>query len=169
MSERFWVNAIGFQLVWWLSILYGNDAVIVVSFIICLHLIFHSDPVLETCIVFSLAALGFVVDSVLTLYGVFEFDNSSFPPFWLLLLWMGFVATLRHSLAFFNNRLLLSALVGAIGGSSTYIAAAKLGAVSLGFSMLSSFLILAAIWLLLFPFLMYFSHRLGARYVRSDA
>jgi len=169
MSERFWVNAIGFQVIWWACILYREDAVIVVSFLLTLHLIFHSEPIAEMIIVVALAALGFMIDTALTLSGFFVFSDSLLPPLWLFLLWMGFVATLRQSLAFFSKRFYLGALAGALGGSTTYIAAAKLGAVSLGFSLSQSLLILAAIWLFLFPLLLHVSHRIGEHYVHSGA
>lgn len=164
ISQNFWVNVIGFQLIWWLSILVGDEAIFVVAIIISLHMVFHSQPLLELTVVLLTAILGFSVDLSLTLLGFFSFQNSGLPPLWLLFLWLGFGATLRQSLAIFSKNFALAGLIGSIGAGGTYIAAAKLGAVELSFSSTQSFLLLGAVWVFLFPLLLYLSKRLSAAY-----
>ena len=166
MSERFWVNFTGFQIVWWLCVLYRDDSVFIVSLLLMLHLVFHSQPIKEALVVVVLAFVGFAIDLLLTVSGFFIFANASLPPFWLFLLWMGFSATLRQSLAYFNDKVAVAAIFGAAGGSSSYIAAAELGAVDLGFSMIISLIALGLIWLVLFPLLLKASLWIGSQNVK---
>lgn len=164
ISQNFWVNFTGFQLIWWLSILYGNSAALPVTILILLHLLLHTQPLIELFTLILTSLLGFSIDFLLTLNGVFIFTESEAVPLWLGLLWLGFCATLRNSLSFFSGRYLLSAFVGSVGGSTTYLAAATLGAVELGFSPITVFIILLLIWAGLFPLLIFLSHRIGVRY-----
>jgi len=164
-SENKWINFAGFQLVWWLSILFGNLAIGVALAALSLHFLFHSRPFSEMATVFCAAILGFSIDSWLTLTGFFQFDGrDGIPPLWLFMLWMGFAATLRQSLSFFTDRYMLASALGGVGGSSTYIAAAELGAVQLDWGLLNSFLALTIVWSFLFPLLVFLSHLLSQRY-----
>ncbi len=169
ISQKFWINLIGFQAIWWLSILHGNTAAIFVALLIFLHFYFHSSPESEVLIVLVTAILGFWFDMLLAGLNFFIFPNQeSGFPFWLLLLWMGFCSTLRQSLGFFRGRYLLSSVCGALAGSLTYLTAARLGAVELGLSELHSLLILAIIWSGLFPLLIFISNRMSLRYEMSS-
>jgi hypothetical protein len=152
LSQRLWVNLLGFNLIWALCIFYGNSLLPLVILLLLLHLLLHRQPALELAIVVGLGSLGYALDSVLTLLGLFRFESvQSIAPLWLLLLWFGFCATLRQSLSFFRSHLLLAALVGAMGGGFAYLAAANFGAVTLGLPALQSGLLIALIWALLFP------------------
>tara|TARA_R110002124_G_scaffold116513_1_gene273064 strand:- start:1978 stop:2559 length:582 start_codon:yes stop_codon:yes gene_type:complete len=162
ISECFWINLTGFQLIWWLSVLLGNSAVPVVLLLLVLHLTFHRQPLLEARVLLVCAILGFTVDALLTLGGVFIFNQgSSLPPVWLVLLWLGFAATLRQCLRFFSRRHLLSAVVGSVAGTLTYWAAINLGAADFGFDVVPSLMLLAVVWMGLFPALMSLADRLG--------
>ncbi|MCW9052093.1 MAG: DUF2878 domain-containing protein [Motiliproteus sp.] len=126
-SQNLWVNLLGFNLIWWLCILYGDKVLLPVSLLLLLHLLLHRTPVIEMMTLFICGGLGFAVDSLLTLAGVFRFESSSIlPPLWLALLWLSFTATLRQSLRWFRGRYRLAACAGALAGSTTYLAAAQL-------------------------------------------
>ncbi|WP_438950805.1 DUF2878 domain-containing protein [Porticoccus sp.] len=162
ISERFWVNLAGFQLIWWSSVLLGNSAAPIVLVLLALHLAFHRQPLLETRVLIFCALLGFIIDALLTLGGVFVFDRGQpWPPVWLVLLWLGFAATLRQCLRFFSGRYLLSAVTGSVAGALTYWAAINLGAADFGFAVVPSVVILAVVWLGLFPALMLLADWLG--------
>ncbi|WP_136679863.1 DUF2878 domain-containing protein [Neptunomonas sp. XY-337] len=166
-SERFWVNAIGFQAVWWGSILLGDTAAFAVLALLALHLAFHSQPIVEARVVIASGVVGFSVDSLLTVAGVFTFPSLilSLPPIWLLLLWFAFSATLRNSLSVLRKYRVLASVLGAVAGASTYIAAAKLGAVELSFGYLATFLLLLPVWAVLFPCLLVLTEKLEESYV----
>jgi hypothetical protein len=170
VSEYFWVNLLGFNLLWSLSIFYGDDALAFVSILLICHLFFHSNPISEMLVVSLAGAIGYAVDSVLMQQGVFSFGSGLFDaswgvaPAWLLLLWFGFCATLRQSLRFFATHLGLSTLLGAVVGSLTYLLASVLGAVVFPLSSVVTVLMLAAIWAVLFPFLLWLSRFVGGVY-----
>lgn len=154
-SETWWINLIGFQLAWWLSVLYGNQVLPIVAALIAVHLLLHSSPKIELVVLVSCTLLGMVVDTSLTHTGVFVFTQGhAWPPLWLALLWLSFSATLRQGLHWFKGRYLLSALVGSLAGAASYLAAGRLGAVSFGIAEIEAALLLALIWMMLFPALM---------------
>ena len=160
-SEAWWINLIGFQLAWWLSVLYGNQALPFVAVFIAVHLLLHSTPKVELFVLVSCTLLGMVVDTWLTYSGVFVFaQGHAWPPLWLALLWLSFSATLRQGLHWFRGRYLLSALAGSLAGTGSYLAAERLGAVSFGIAETEVALLLALIWMLLFPALMKLSSAL---------
>ena len=72
-----------------------------------------------------------------------------------MFLWLGFCTTLQHSLRFFYEKPVLAVLFGGICGALTYLLAAHLEAVELAFNQLTSFYILAIIWAILFPALIW--------------
>ncbi|WP_339643386.1 DUF2878 domain-containing protein [uncultured Porticoccus sp.] len=168
ISECFWVNLAGFQFIWWLSVLLGNSAAPVVLLLLALHIAFHSQPVGEIHVLLVCAILGFTVDALLTLGGVFVFSQDNpWPPVWLVLLWLGFAATLRQCLRFFSRRYLLSAAAGSVAGALTYWAAVNLGAADFGFAVVPSLMLLAVVWMALFPALMLLADRLGGDRVQG--
>ncbi len=153
ISECFWINLTGFQLIWWLSVLLGNSAVPLVLLLLVLHIAFHSQPLREIRVLLVCAILGFTVDGLLTLGGVFVFNQGSpWPPVWLVL---------RQCLRFFSRRHLLSAATGSVAGALTYWAAINLGAADFGFAVVPSLILLAVVWMALFPALMSLADRLG--------
>ncbi|WP_286237620.1 DUF2878 domain-containing protein [Neptuniibacter halophilus] len=169
MSANFWINLIGFQMLWWMSILLGDSAHLPVVLLLLGHFLFHPQADIELLVVSFTALTGFCVDLLLTLGGFFYFDSSSaLPPLWLLLLWVGFCCTLRQSLSYFSGRYLLASCAGAVAGSSTYLAAVSLGAVSLSVSWWAGGLVLLFIWALLFPALMLISDRVEKRYAMQN-
>lgn len=169
LTQTFWVNLVGFQMVWWLSILGRDTTQSIIVLLLAVRFLHHARPRHELKVVFVCGIVGYAVDAALAYAGVFVFQEHGggvhLPPLWLLLLWFGFSATLRQSLVFFADRLLLGAACGAIAGSLTYLAAAHLGAVNLGYSTLATACLLALIWAVLFPALVWLSDRLGEFHV----
>lgn len=155
-------NLISFNLIWVLAIIKGNQALPLIGILIALHFMIINYRVSELKVVICTALLGYSVDCLLTLFGFFKFSQvQGITPIWLLALWIGFSTTLRHSLQYFSNKPLVSALCGAIAGSASYFMAAHLGAVVLAISQLISVIVLALVWAVLFPCLMLISQRLG--------
>lgn len=157
-SQNLWVNLIGFNLVWAMCVVFGNSLLILVMFLLLLHVLFHQEPLIELSIIFLLGLIGYCIDCVLTLVGVFRFEQvQGITPLWLLFLWFAFCATLRQSLSFLGNRKYLAVFAGACGGSFAYFAAAKLGAVEFGFPFLTTATLIALIWSVLFPLFLWMS------------
>ena len=81
-------------------------------------------------------ALGYGADSALVLGGWLDFPEHArlgwLTALWMVGLWVGFAATLRHSFRLVLGRPLVAALLGASGGPFSYFAGERLGALSLG-------------------------------------
>ncbi len=166
MSKNIWLNLAGFQLIWWLSVLLGNTALPWVVLILILHLVFHPNRISELAVMLVCALCGIAVDASLTVAGVFVFPESGLIlPLWLIALWFAFCATLRQGLVWFRGHYWLAALLGGFSAALTYIGAAGLGAVELGLPIWQVFLLLALIWSLLFPCLVFISQLLEQPYV----
>ncbi len=153
ISEKLWVNLLGFEIYWWLAIVYGQRALPALFIMLMLHFYYHSTPKAEFIKVLLIAAIGFEVDTLLTYLGWFEFPNSpnAIPPFWLFMLWAGFATMLTTCFCKFPQSTWLQALLGAAGGAASYLGAAALGAVQLPHSVFISGVVIAIIWALLLP------------------
>jgi len=154
------VNFLWFQTIWWLVILFQTNAVIPVSLLIMLWLWFTPTRRLDLLLMAIIALIGALLDSILMAVGVFQFPNSAYlfstvehwlVPIWLILLWAALAGTVQHSLMLFHQRPASAALGGAIFAPLSYIAGERFGAVTFGYSLLTTFILLAAIWALVFP------------------
>ena len=90
--------------------------------------------------------IGSLIDTLLHSAGILIFPNQYFIPFWLIILWAAFAATIAHSLQFLRHSTLLQALIGFIFPPLSYLAGASFSIVELGYSQLATYFILAMIW-----------------------
>ncbi|WP_088332136.1 DUF2878 domain-containing protein [Lacimicrobium sp. SS2-24] len=158
-------NLIWFQVFWFTAILAGHQALLVLVMLIAVHFALLRDRRKELLLVILCAPVGIVVDSLLTYFSVFVFSAQVglLIPFWLMGLWVAFVATLRHGMAFFLPRPYLAATAGAIAGPLSYYAGHRLGAVDFGLPLLHTLMLLSALWAILFPLFVSITNRLEHR------
>lgn len=110
---------------------------------------------------FSCALSGVLIDSLLAMMGVYIFSDSGqfLPvPLWLVMLWLVFAATVRHSLRYLQDKYWLAAALGAVGGPLSYLGGMKLGAVDFGYSLVAVLVILSLIWACLMPVIFLMNH-----------
>ena len=132
-----WLNAVLFQLGWFFCVLErGMLALTVVLVILLGHFRFLGWRGHELRLLCVVAAWGFVQDTALMQLGVFQVPDAVLPPSWLLALWILLGTTLTRSLRWFQNRLWLAALAGAITGPLSYLAGARLGAIDVSVNQL---------------------------------
>lgn len=75
------------------------------------------------------AALGFGLDSGLTMAGLLRFDGEPrFSPLWMTALWVNFATFAPVGLRWLYGRGALAAALGAAGGPAAYWAGERLGA-----------------------------------------
>jgi hypothetical protein len=103
--------------------------------------------------------LGVLLDSLQLGMGVFEFPSGSIaswlvPP-WIAVLWIQFATILPFCLRWLSHRYGLSALLGFVGGPLAFSAGERLGAVSFLPPRMYHFLILAGVWALALPMLVF--------------
>lgn len=132
-------NAIAFQAGWFATVLgaanglpwVGPVAVLVVG---ALHLRTSRRPGVEARLLLAAMALGLILDSLLLATGWIAYPNGiwapGLAPYWIVALWALFATTLNVSLRWLRGRDALAVLFGAVGGPLSYVAGARLGAMS---------------------------------------
>ncbi len=134
---------------------------------IALHLgALAEDRISEVWILLAAAAFGYAADSFLVLLGLLEFPPQTRlggpSTLWMVALWVGFAATLRHALRWLAGRHLLGALLGAAGGPLAYRAGEALGAISIP-DPLPGLAAVSVQWALAMPMLLAFIALLDSR------
>ncbi|MDK9699001.1 MAG: DUF2878 domain-containing protein [bacterium] len=138
---KVFINAIGYMVVWWGSVLAArNDfwwfgpllAILFMSWHIASKTFIKGEFLVTGVIVIS----GFLFDSVLTALNFVEYksswgENAIVAPLWIGGIWLGFALTVNHSFKSILSRPIVAILLGLIGGPLTYRGAAGLGAISL--------------------------------------
>ena len=153
-----WLNALIFQLVWFAAILLQQEAWPYVSALLLLHFYLSPTRRQDLPLLVGVSLVGMLVDSALSLSGVFVFADQAVLPLWLAFIWFHFSVALNHSLAWLRRLpILLVAVIGSISGSLSYLAGYRLGAVELPLGALSSALIIGALWALALPAFVHFS------------
>ena len=78
--------------------------------------------------------LGFLTDSLLLATGWLAYPNGQWipgvAPYWIIMMWVLFATTLNVSMRWLRGRRWLAVLLGAVGGPVSYLAGAKIGAMT---------------------------------------
>lgn len=130
---------------WFGLILLGNIFIPVAAMLLFFHLHYYAHRN-ELALIFVIAAIGVLLDSLLVYKNIFIFPESNQLPFWLITLWFCFAATVRHSLGFLARSKVLQCLIGAIFAPLSYLAGAKFSVVNITPSFELSYLLLACLW-----------------------
>ena len=99
----------------------------------------------------SVAAIGIGADAMLHITGVYQFAGNALVPLWLCGLWLAFATTLTRSLAFLGKRPWLAAVAGAVALPLNYWAGQRLGAVTFGYSLPVTLVVISLTWGILLP------------------
>ena len=155
------INAIGFQIGWFLCIVSVPNNLELPALLICavlvgIHFLYSGSRVQDFKISLICLGLGIVLDSIVQYFSIIDFYGwalGPLSPFWLWMIWVMFGLTLNSSLSFLQNQhWLVSALAGLLFGPLSYLAGSKLGAASLP-DKLISLGTLALIWMITLPLL----------------
>ena len=161
--SRLWINIASFQIVWFVSVVYGDMlAMIFTSIALLIHARWVMQHQNEWLLIVAITILGLLWDGLMSWTGVLIFEPSSsiFIPLWLICLWALFASTLSHALAWLRQRLLISAILGAIFGPFSYWAGTRLSATELGSPLQQSLLILAIGWMFIMPLALLMARRI---------
>ena len=146
-----WAHLLGFNLYWLLAVMWQQPGPLLA--ILLLHFLFSPCRRRDWRLL-PIAVAGCLLDALLWQLGLFHFPAGF--PLWLVLLWLGFALTLAHGM-----RWLLrlprwqQALFGMVGGTSSYVAGAVMGAVHLPWGIGISAALLAVIWMWWLPVLLW--------------
>lgn len=141
-----WLNIIGFNIVWFGLVMLGASFIPVALIWLAVHLYFNKQWVDELSFILKVSVIGIVIDSTLFALGFFQIPGASHIPFWLIVLWPCFAATLSHSLFFLASSRWLQWLVGTIFPALSYVAGVQLSEMNFAYPLWLSYLILALIW-----------------------
>lgn len=139
--SRVLLNFAGFQVCWFATVIGAARGapwlgpVVTVAWLIAHFAGLRAGVWLEARVILVAALLGWIADSTLVLANLIFFPEPTRlggpSPVWMVALWAGFAATLRHALGWLRGRWLLGAALGAVGGPLAYLGGEALGAVSL--------------------------------------
>lgn len=131
---KVWLNMIFYQATWLTCVVGAGrgswwPGLLVLAVFASWQLIVSPWPRADACLAVIVSVIGFMLDSTFAHYGAMRFETvvpwAGFAPIWMVALWTSFALTLNHSLAFLQRRMLLAALLGAIGAPLAYWAASR--------------------------------------------
>ena len=146
------MNLVGYQAIWFGSILAGNGFLFLACVLVLLHFLSCTDRRREAIILISCTAVGFLCDGLWAIAGLYVFEPTPAilpAPLWLAMIWLGFAATLRHGLSFAIAKPALGVALAAVGAPLSYLAAGRLGAVSFPLGSALSAVIISGTWIVL--------------------
>jgi len=148
------LNLLIFQVGWLVCVLGGNVyALIYTPLALAFHHWFVLSRASEWPVVAMITATGCLWDALMAFSGVINYDNTDLLglPIWLICLWVLFATTFHHSLRWLASHLWLAAIFAAVFGPFSYWAGSQMSDANIGLPLISSLLIIAAGWSLLFP------------------
>lgn len=162
-------NAVGYQLVWFISVVgaahdmpYAGPLA-AIAFVLT-ALAYGGTARDDLRLIPFVLVIGLLFDSGLIALGWLHFSapwpSERFSPLWMLGVWLAFALTLNHSMAFLKGRYALAATLGAIGGPLAYWSASHgLGAITFDAPAATVSIGLGAVWCVLFPCLVRIAER----------
>jgi len=162
------LNFILFQIAWFACVLGAANAmpwlgVLITAVILTWHLCKSKNVKNELKLLMYTVVIGAFLDQALLSFNLVNYLHhgwhQSIVPVWILALWLAFGTTLNMSLAWMQKRYYVSIIFGMIGGPLAYLAAEKLGAVTITGQL--SFVVLAIGWATITPTLLYIARRVN--------
>jgi hypothetical protein len=152
------LNIVIYQAIWLLCVLFGNFGVLLSLPLLVLHFVLSPTRAADAQLMVALVVTGFIIDGSLQAAGVLALRGWGWPiPIWLAMIWLGLATLPHHSLWWMRSRLLVNILFGALGGPLAYWGGMRLGAASFPMTLEYSLLVLAVVWAVLWPLVMYFA------------
>ena len=150
-------NVLLYEAVWTLCVFWPTWGVLVSVILIVAHLYFSFCRKQDLAMMIALLAAGVVIDGILHVFSFMQFTVTGFPiPIWLAVIWMGLAMLPHHSLSWMKGRPVLSCLFGAFGGPFAYWAGTRAGAAEFTYHIFPSLFLLAVIWAVLWPLVMWY-------------
>ena len=134
--------------------------------LVCMHLALAVHRQAELSLLLVACLLGVAIDSFQQGIGLFTFRTDPAWPFWLpawvFVIWAQFATLLHYALRWLAGRYHLAVLFGLVGGPLAYWGGIRLGAASFGDNPSLTLAVLAVVWALVTPTLLWLSHSLFA-------
>jgi hypothetical protein len=162
------VNLVIFDIAWFSSVVGGAREMpwlgpLAVLVALMFHLRAARNSAEEVLLILSCAIIGAIFDSFLVATGWVTYKAGLFSdflaPFWIITMWMLFATTLNVSMRWLRGKPWLAAVLGLVGGPTTYLTGQKLGGIVLS-NEFAALLALAIGWAIMMPLLMWLSEKL---------
>jgi FtsH-binding integral membrane protein len=159
-------NYIGLQ-VGWLACAIGAAqgmawlGPLVVALYLGLHLYWSPMRNKELRFILLVGLIGMVVDSLKKITGLISYTGDVslawLAPPWIIAMWLLFSTSLNGSLSWLKGRYALAVILGAVFGPLSYVSGARLGAAGFNFDFWITIGVLAVVWGLVVPGLVWLS------------
>lgn len=165
------INFLIYQIGWFACVLGGAYhrpwlGTSIAALLVCVHMILTTERPNQIRLMFAALCVGMFVDTLLLILGVYSFPSGSvvnwLPPLWMTVLWIQFATTFRYCLAWMSRRYILCALSAFVGAPLAFWGGERMGAVLLLSPRTWNMLILASVWTIALPLLLYISDRIHA-------
>ena len=142
------VNLTVFQTLWFGLVLVG-DAVFPLAVLWALWHVLKIATPRERQMYPILVIAGLIMDEILTVAGVYQFDAFVLPvlPLWMLGLWLVFPTILNHGIRWVWRGSPLFLVLGSVGAASTYVVGANIAPLNLPLGAGITFVVVTAIWI----------------------
>ncbi|MBW6508774.1 MAG: DUF2878 domain-containing protein [Desulfuromonadales bacterium] len=155
------LNIAIYQLIWFIAVMGGESLAWLAFVLIFVHFLLTPLPKTDLVLAFLVLLIGMVVDGTLRQSGFFIFAEDRFPiPLWLGCIWIALATLFNHSLHWLKKRLVPAGLLGAIGGPLAYLAGVRFGVAEFSWSLPWSITVLAIVWGVLVPGLVWLSGKI---------
>ena len=159
-------NIIGFQTGWWACVLGARNGYpylgpLVMSIFLFIHFSRLDNRNKELSFTVIVGLIGTLVDTMLLQTNIIEYQGvyiDNIAPLWITAMWVGFAATINHSLVWLTNKWIMSFLLGAIFGPLSYFTGIKFEALYFEVSFLTMS-VLTLLWGLVVPYLYYLNEK----------
>lgn len=135
--------------------------------LLAIHLLLADNRPAELKLFAAACLIGVLVDSLQQASGLFRFRTdpswSLWLPLWVFVIWAQFASLFRFALHWLKRSYLLGALFGFFGGPLAYWAGIRLGAAEFGHSPELTLAVLAVVWSLVVPLLLWLRQQIDAR------
>ncbi len=165
------INIVIYQVGWFSCVLgaalgFSLSGAIGAVALLIIHLLLADKRAAEVQLMLAACLLGVVVDSLQQAAGLFTFKaDPRWPlwlPLWVFVIWAQFATMFRFALHWLAGRYLLGALFGAIGGPLAYWGGIRMGAATFGDNPQLALMVLAIIWALVMPLLLWLRQKLAS-------
>lgn len=165
------INIVFYQVGWFSCVLgaaYGfpYSGALGAAALVAFHLYLTDKRKAEIQLVSFACLLGVLIDSLQQAAGLFTFKvDPRWPlwlPLWVFVIWAQFATLFRFALHWLSGRYLLGALLGALGGPLAYWGGIRLGAASFGDSPFLALTVLAVVWAVVAPLLIWGRQKLAS-------
>lgn len=171
------INVILFQLGWFACVISVSNhmeyvAICSVIAVLAVHIYLVKEKYKEVLLILAGGFIGFFVDSILIVGGVFstsgEIGPDGLAPVWLVMLWMLFSATINHSLRWLGNNYLIAGLVGFIFAPFAYYFGSNFNVLtfSTDYSVSQVMIIIGSTWAFVTPLIVFTSKAISINTVK---